>query len=845
MYCIKHRNHERKTKMKKSLYFILSILIYTNLIIPVSYSQLMSDNLPDFVEKRLGKGWIQDIEFSPNGENFAVATTIGIWIYNSRTGIEENRFEGMMGGANAISYSPNGQYIAAAHQDRTIRIWNISRRFQAIEKNTLRGHNKKIHDLTYSPDGTKLASASADNNIRLWDLANLATHQSDRIESKLLPYRDVVLTVAFSSDSQLVAGGSANGTIQVWDANTGDRIYLFTEHTKPVEEVVFSPDRKKLVSASIDQTVKIWSLVGVGGQLDSTISHNSPVYTVSYLSNGDSLVTGSADRLIRIWNTQTNTEQQSPLKGHKDHVSVLDCSSDSTTIVSGSPDGTVFVWDVIGERKKFEITGHTGGIKALVYTEDNRIRACGTGLDGKLRIWDAGTSSELSTIRDHFDLTQSVIFSNDGMHVASGGSYDGTVFLSDVLKILSNNNSIQTTTVSHRFDGNPHGVSALAISPRNSVIATGGADGNIYIFNIQTERVLKRLTGAQHPITSLTFSSDGSILFSGEENGTIRKWDALTGREIGDGVDLGPVGTISAIGYRNNDSTLLIGNKKGQILLAQYEQSFESKGQVSLLPYPSEITSIVFSIDKESVIVGSENGSIFICDYRKLQQAAKNRINRINNEEVQNRDNSKKGSTKSTLSTQEIASKARKSSVYITTHNSQGDLLKIGSGFFVAPGKIATNYHIIDGATTIYVSLVGEKRKIKVMRTPVLDIPHDLAILIVDGLNIPSLPITNSDNIEIGERIFAVGNPQGWEGTFSQGIVSSLRGIEPNKWIQITAPVSPGSSGGAILNKEGYVVGIATLAYYDIDPKAKVNRTQNINFAVPSNYLRDLLRKVK
>lgn len=825
------------------LQLILGILIYQN---TSTIAQEFNQNiLPTFVEKRLGKGWIQDIEFSPNGENFAVATTIGIWIYDSRTGIEVNRFEGIMGGANAISYSPNGRYIAAAHQDKTIRIWNLTTKNKDIEKNTLRGHTKKIFDLTYSPDGTKLSSASADNNIRLWDLTNLVTHQKDSIASKLLPYRDVVLTVAFSYDSQLVAGGSANGTIQVWDANTGDRIYIFTEHTKPVEEIVFSPDRKKLVSASIDQTVRIWSLVGIGGELDYTISHKSPVYTVSYLSNGNSLVTGSADRLIRIWDTQTYTEQQNPLTGHKDHVSVLDCSSDSKIIVSGSPDGTVFVWDVIGERKKFDISGHTGGIKALVYTEDNRIRASGTGLDGKLRIWDAGTSSELSIIRDHFDLTQSVKFSNDGKQVASGGSFDGTVFLSDVLKILSNNNSIQTTTVTHRLIGNPHGILALAISPRNSVIASGGADGNIHIFNIQTERVMKKLTGAQNPITSLTFSSDGSILFSGEENGTIRKWDALTGREIGNGVDLGPIGTISAIGYRNNDSMLLIGNKKGQVLLAQYKQKFESKGQVSLLPYPNDITSIIFSRDEQSTIFGCENGSIFICNYRKLQQDMNTRNNALNIEDIQYRDNSEKKLSRSTLNAQEIARKARVSSVYLRTYNDKGDAFRDGSGFIVAPGKIVTNYHVIDKAASIYVSHVGEERWIKVMRTPIFDKAHDLAILIIDRLNTPALPIANSDNIEIGERIYAVGNPQGWEGTFSQGIVSSIRGKEPNKWIQITAPVSPGSSGGAILNSKSEVIGVATLSYFSIDPKTKVNRAQNINFAVPSNYLRDLLRRVK
>lgn len=832
--------------MKKLLYLLLfcEVLILTITTHIIAQDNLQND-LPVFVEERLGKGWIQDIEFSPNGDNFAVATTIGIWIYNSRTGIEMNKFEGVMGGANAISYSPNGQYIAAAHQDKTIRLWNLVKSNQDIEKNTLRGHNRKIYDLTYSPDGTKLASGSADNSIRLWDLKNPASHQEDRIESKLLPYRDTVLTVAFSFDSQLVAGGSADGIIQVWDANTGEQIYIFTEHTKPVEEVVFSPDRKKLVSASTDQTVRVWSLVGAGGQLDETISHESPVYTVSYISNGNSIVTGSADKLIRIWNTETYTEQQNPLKGHKDQVSVLDCSSDSKIIVSGSPDGTVFVWDVIGERKKFDISGHTGGIKALVYTEDNRIRASGIGLDGKLRIWDAGTGSELSTIRDHFDLTQSVIFSNDGRHVASGGNYDGTVFLSEVQKILSNKNSIQTTTVSHRLNGNPHGISALAISPRNSVIATGGTDGNIYIFNIQTERVLKKLTGAQYPITSLTFSSDGSILFSGEENGTIRKWDAITGIEIGSGIDLGPIGTISAIGYRISDSTLLIGNKKGQILLAQYQQKFESKGQVSLLPYPSEITSIIFSDDEKSAIIGCENGSIFLCNYTKLKESLHQQDRDLHNKHIKTNDNSRTMQSNLELTGEQIAQRALASTVFLQRLNVNGDAAGSGSGFIIDTDKIATNYHVINGATTLYVKLVNKKDWFKVERVITTDVQHDLAILKVSGIKSQPLILSNSDRVRIGEKVYAVGNPRNLEGTVSDGIISSVRGEGKDKWLQMTAAISPGSSGGAVLNRQGEVIGIATLSRLYIDPKLKVNLSQNINFAVPSNYLRDLLRKVK
>ena len=198
-----------------------------------------------------------------------------------------------------------------------------------------------------------------------------------------------------------------------------------------------------------------------------------------------------------------------------------------------APDGTILLWDRIGKRVNIEILGHTGGIKALTYTADNRIRACGTGLDGKLRLWDAGTSSELSILHEHTGLTRAVTFSKDGKIIASGGSEDDTIFLSDVLKILEPGEAFSKDSLITILKGNIHGITALAFSPADTTFASGGADGRIHLLDVATGRELKILRGAHSTITALTFVVDGTHLFSGEENGTIRQWNALTGEEVG------------------------------------------------------------------------------------------------------------------------------------------------------------------------------------------------------------------------------------------------------------------------------------------------------------------------
>ena len=325
----------------------------------------------------------------------------------------------------------------------------------------------------------------------------------------------------------------------------------------------FSRNRTELVSASLDSTAILWSLVGEGGKLHPPAQHKAPVYAVKFSPDGNTFATGSADKLIQLWDTST-ADRKLTLTGHKDLVADIDFSSDDSTLAISSPDGTILLWDRIGKRTRIEIPGHTGGVKALAYTVDNRIRACGIGFDGKLRLWDAGTSSELSILRKHTGLTKVVTFSKDGKIVASGGSEDGTIFLSDVLKILEGSKDFSNDSLLTTLTGNTHGITALAFSPADTTFASGGTDGRIHLLDISSSNELKILKGAQSTITALAFVVDGTHLFSGEANGTVRQWNALTGEEVGTVYNI-PLGAITALSYSTPDQQLAIGDATGTI----------------------------------------------------------------------------------------------------------------------------------------------------------------------------------------------------------------------------------------------------------------------------------------
>jgi S1-C subfamily serine protease len=183
---------------------------------------------------------------------------------------------------------------------------------------------------------------------------------------------------------------------------------------------------------------------------------------------------------------------------------------------------------------------------------------------------------------------------------------------------------------------------------------------------------------------------------------------------------------------------------------------------------------------------------------------------------------------------QQIANKSFQSVVLLVMEDVSGQPVSLGSGFFVRQEVIATNLHVVEGGSRGYAKIVSQRAKLDIEGFSGIDPERDLVLLKISAPSTPTLSLGNSDAVEVGEPVYAVGNPQGLEGTFSQGVVSSIRQVGSDKLLQITAPISPGSSGGPVLNSKGEVIGVSVATF---------RGGQNLNFAIPSNYLKTLLGK--
>ena len=173
-----------------------------------------------------------------------------------------------------------------------------------------------------------------------------------------------------------------------------------------------------------------------------------------------------------------------------------------------------------------------------------------------------------------------------------------------------------------------------------------------------------------------------------------------------------------------------------------------------------------------------------------------------------------------------IYNKTVGSTVTIETNNG------LGSGFFVAPNIIATNYHVIEGATEASCYVNNSTTKYKIEGYVAADQNVDLILLKVLNLSKPALSMA-TESVSPGQQVYVIGSPKGLPATISDGIVSGMRDFEGYKLIQMTAPISPGSSGGPVMNSKGQVIGISVM---------QLTEGQNLNFAIPKSYLELLMQ---
>jgi WD40 repeat protein len=288
---------------------------------------------------------------------------------------------------------------------------------------TFIGHTDNIQALALSPDGRILASGSDDRTIKLWDFP------SGRLLRSLTGHTETVGSLAFSPDGLKLATASDDKTIKLWDVATVQAVATLTDHSNYVTAVAFSPDGRVLASASDDKTIKLWDVASA--HLSRTLNHDDRVGTLAFAPTGEVLASGCDDRTIDIW-VPANGQLMRRLTGHTDRVGAVAFSPDGKTLLSGSVDTTAKLWNWSNGQLQRTLSGHTREVTAVAFAPDGKIVATASD-DHTIRLWDASSGQALRTVQDSA-ATLALAFSPDGRTLAAGGE-DHTIKLWDVSQI--------------------------------------------------------------------------------------------------------------------------------------------------------------------------------------------------------------------------------------------------------------------------------------------------------------------------------------------------------------------------------------------------------------------------
>jgi WD40 repeat protein len=359
--------------------------------------------------------------------------------------------------ARLAGQSPNGnddalamQLLLAAHHIRP----NAKADFQLLtvlnqERDLLKLWDTpaRVYSVGLSPNGRRILAGSADTTIKLWDAVS-----GNPIGEPLRGHNKLVTSVAFSPDGTRIASGSADNTIRQWDAATGHPIGAPMRYGNAVTSVAFSPDGTEIVSGSIDSNLQLWDAVS-GQPIGKPLSGNTKqVTSVAFSRDGTRIASGSADSTIALWDAVKKT-QIGTLVGHKDAVISVAFSPDGTRIASGSKDNTIRLWDVIKAQPIGQpLFGHQGIVYSVAFSPDGARIASGSE-DKTILLWDAAGHPIGEPLRGHYGPVYSVAFSPDSLQVVSAGE-DSTVRLWDASRwqpILAHEDTVQHAVL--RADG--------------------------------------------------------------------------------------------------------------------------------------------------------------------------------------------------------------------------------------------------------------------------------------------------------------------------------------------------------------------------------------------------------
>ena len=445
-------------------------------------------------EFKLNSGFVRAVAISPDNKYVMAGSWDSsqggkLTLWDIETGAEVRRFFGHANIVTGITFSPDGKYIYSSSWDSTLRVWDFN---TAVEIARYATFGDRLLRLSISPDGQYALVASGnlqgneiqrdrersvDTSVWLMDL------QSRAQVATISGFNDWAWSVATDPTGEFIATGTGplntsnavDTTVRVFNRNTSALIWQSTDqHTSTVEGLAYSHDGKLIASGDWNGTIVIWD--AQTGEEIRRLSEMSGIKVLNVVFSPDDTLLASANGngTITLWDVMTG-DMTRQFGDYADEVVSLAFHPSGETILAGDNDGVVKLWNITTGEKRLDFVGHSNRVNEVAFSPDGNLVAT-AAWDSSLRLWDANTGIQLRTLIGHVNFIQAVAFNDTGTLLLSGGA-DTTVRLWDVA----------SGEELFRYDEHSDWVSQVAFIPNSDFAVSSGQDKTLRIWRVMLE----------------------------------------------------------------------------------------------------------------------------------------------------------------------------------------------------------------------------------------------------------------------------------------------------------------------------------------------------------------------
>jgi WD40 repeat protein/transcriptional regulator with XRE-family HTH domain len=510
----------------------------------------------------------------------------------------------------AVAISQDGTLWAASGMQGKVRVWG------GVRSPTLhliwQAHTDIVQALAFSPNGRILASGSMDHMVKLWDVRAIPCGRPHGAGPRgVLLWMDWYITpkiLAFSPDGSLLAGSGADVVVSLWDTRSGKNLQRL-EHPAHVFAVAWSPDGSLLASSCFDGQLRLWQRQKTEPSASAEIFslrsswETSPVTSLAFAPDGRTLVSADLDCKVKLWEVGSG-QLLYTFEGETSKSNRVVWSPDGHTLASCSYEQAIWLWDVEARRHRATLLGHTSDINSMAFTPDSSHLLSGSS-DGTLRVWDVQSGQCVRIMQGYAVFFSSLDWSPDGTHLVSGGT-DGPVTIWDM----------RTETPSRELRGHTWVVWGVGWSPDGQLVASCGWDKVTRLWNPTSGDCVQSFDDPASALLTTAWNPDGSLLAVATFLHGMYVWAVREGccRWIG---EPGQLAFLSAA-WSPNGSLLAGGGSNGKLCLWE---SADGTLRERLPGHHGSVASLAWSPDGTRLASGSgyrNRGELFVWDVQSV-----------------------------------------------------------------------------------------------------------------------------------------------------------------------------------------------------------------------------------